>query len=116
MSDKDWNDYLRQMDQKIILARKGMPEVAKGFSELARAATAPRALDSKTKELIAIAVGIAAHCDACLGYHARAAAKLGATREEILDAIGVAVYMGGGPSMMYGADALDAFDTFADND
>ena len=112
MSTRDWDGYLRQMDQKIISARKGMPEVAKGFSELAKAAIAPRALDAKTKELIAIAVGIAAHCDACLGYHARAAARLGATREEVLDSIGVAVYMGGGPSMMYAADALDAFDAF----
>ena len=114
MSVMDWKEFAKQTDVKMANVRKGMPEVAKGFAELAKAAIEPRALDSKTKELIALAVGITARCDGCLAYHARAAARLGATREEILDVIGVSVYMGGGPSMIYGAEALAAFDGFAE--
>ena len=74
----------------------------------------PRSRDSKTKELIALAIGIAARCDGCLAFHAKAAAKYGATREEILETIAVAVYMGGGPSMIYGAEALEAFDQLSE--
>ncbi|MCC0056682.1 MAG: carboxymuconolactone decarboxylase family protein [Rhodobiaceae bacterium] len=71
---------------------------------------APGALDGKTKELIALAIGIAARCDGCLAFHAKAAIEAGASRAEILETIGVAIYMGGGPSMIYGAEALEAFD------
>jgi len=82
----------------------------KAFSALAEAATRDGALDRKTKELIALAVGIAGHCDACIGFHMRTLVKLGATRAEVEDALGVAVYMGGGPSLMYAADALAAYE------
>ena len=64
-------------------------------------------------ELIATGIGISARCDGCIGYHVKAAIKHGATREEMLETIAVAVYMGGGPSMIYGAEALSAFDAFA---
>jgi AhpD family alkylhydroperoxidase len=90
--------------------RKAMPDVARGFSGLAGAATAAGALDPKTKELIAVAISVADRCDGCIGFHVKAAAKQGATREEIVETVGVAVYMGGGPSMIYGAEALAAFD------
>jgi AhpD family alkylhydroperoxidase len=93
--------------------RKSMPEVAKTFGRFAGAATAPNALGTKTKELIALVIGITARCDGCVAYHARAAARHGSTREEIVDTIGMAVYMGGGPSMIYGAEALAAFDTIS---
>ncbi len=114
MSVMDWKEFTKQTDLKMANVRKSMPEVAKGFAELAKAAIEPRALDSKTKELIALAVGITARCDGCLAYHARAAARFGATREEVLDVIGVSVYMGGAPSMIYGAEALAAFDGFTE--
>ncbi|GAB4531420.1 MAG: carboxymuconolactone decarboxylase family protein [Roseibium sp.] len=110
MAVSDWDNFVAQTDQRMAAVRKGIPDVAKGFGALAKAATAPGTLDAKTKELIALAIGITARCDGCLAYHARAAAGLGATREEILEVIGVAVYMGGGPSMIYGAEALAAFD------
>jgi AhpD family alkylhydroperoxidase len=82
----------------------------KGFSELATAATKDGALDKKTKELIALALGVAARCDGCLGFHTQALVKLHATRQEIIETLGMAVYMGGGPSLMYAADALTAFE------
>lgn len=112
MSVSDWQSFISQTDKRMAELRGGIPGVTKGFHEVARAAIAPGVLDSKTKELIALAIGITARCDGCLAYHAKAAAKYGATREEVMETIGVAVYMGGGPSMIYGAEALAAFDAF----
>lgn len=113
MSTTDWGDFIKRTDQRMGTLRKGIPDTAKGFGDLAKAAIADGALEKKTKELIALAIGITARCDGCLAYHARAAARYGATREEILETISVAVYMGGGPSMIYGAEALDAYDQLA---
>jgi AhpD family alkylhydroperoxidase len=82
----------------------------KGFSDLAAAATKNGVLDKKTKELIALALGVAARCDGCLGFHTQALVRLGATRQEVVETLGMATYMGGGPSLMYAADALSAFE------
>ncbi|MGY4314151.1 AhpD family alkylhydroperoxidase [Bradyrhizobium sp. JR3.5] len=84
----------------------------KGFATLAQAATRDGALDKKTKEMIALALGVAWHCDGCIGSHSEALAKLGATREEVEEALGMAIYMGGGPALMYAADAMAAFEQF----
>ena len=93
--------------------RAGVPEVSKGFAELGRAAMAGGVIDRKTKELIAVALSVAARCDPCIGYHVQAAVKLGATRQELDETLGVAVYMGGGPSLMYTAMAISAYDEFS---
>lgn len=114
MSIGDWKDFVGQTDTRMKDLRAGAPDMAKPFAELAKAAISPGALDSRTKELIALAIGITARCDGCLAYHARAAHRHGATREEVLETVSVAVYMGGGPSMIYGAEALAAFDAFAE--
>ena len=111
---KDWKAANRSLSQSIAEYRKSAPDVAKTFSALAETATAPGALSPKMKELIALAIGIAGRCDGCIGFHTSAALRLGATREEILETIGMAVYMGGGPSYVYGAQALEAFDQLAD--
>ena len=92
--------------------RADIPDVTKAFSGLARAASAPGALDVKTKELLALALGVAAHCDACIGFHVQALVRAGATREEFAEALGMAVYMGGGPSLMYAADAVQAWEQY----
>ncbi|HEX9171965.1 MAG TPA: carboxymuconolactone decarboxylase family protein [Telluria sp.] len=93
--------------------RNDIPEVMKGFGDLAKAATRDGALDRKTKELIALALGVAAHCDACIGFHVQALVRLGATKAELEEALGMAIYMGGGPSAMYSANALAAFAEFS---
>ena len=80
---------------------------------LSKASLSSGALSEKTKELIAMALGVAAHCDACLSFHAKALARLGATRAEVEEALAVAVYMGGRPSLMYSANAMTAFAEFA---
>lgn len=110
MAETDWGSFVDQTNARMAVLRQAMPETAKGFGQLAQSAIAPGVLDSKTKELIALAIGITARCDGCLAFHAKAAKKYGATREEIVETIGVALYMGGGPSMIYGAEALSAYD------
>jgi len=110
---KDYHDITRGVSTWLRGWRHDQPALISGFNTLSDAALAEGALDQKTKELIALALGVAAHCDACLGFHAKALVKLGATRAEVEDALGVAVYMGGGPSLMYAADALSAFEQFA---
>lgn len=109
----DWTQFLADTKKELAALRQEMPAAASGFAELARAATAQGALDPKTKELIALAVGIDARCDGCIGFHVKSAILHGATRGEIAETVAMCVYMGGGPSLMYGAKALAAFDELA---
>ena len=109
----NWIDFISETDAEMAALRKAIPEPAAGFARLARAATADAALDPKTKELMALAIGITARCDGCLGYHAKAALRHGASREEVAETVAMCVYMGGGPSMIYGARALAAYDALA---
>lgn len=114
--DQDWPRANRSLSKLIAGYREEAPEVASAFTDIAKAAIKPGVLDSKTKELMALAVGIAARCDGCIGFHTAAAIKYGATREEVIETIGVAVYMGGGPSYVYGAQVIEAFDQLAMGD
>jgi len=109
----NYRELTQAVTQNLGLLRADIPDVMKGFGELAKAATKDGALDKKTKELIALALGVAAHCDACIGFHAKALVQLGATRAEVEEALGMAVYMGGGPSLMYSANAVAAFNEFS---
>lgn len=102
----------RAVSAGLSSLRTSTPDVMKSFGELGRAATSEGKLDAKTKELIALALGVAARCDPCIGFHAQALVKLGATRQEIDETLGVTTYMGGGPSLMYAANAVAAFDEF----
>jgi AhpD family alkylhydroperoxidase len=94
--------------------RQAIPEVYKGFADLSSAALAPGVLETKTKELIAMAIGVVHGCDGCIASHARGAARAGATRQEAAEAIGVTFLMQGGPATIYGARAYAAFCEFAD--
>lgn len=94
--------------------RKSIPDVYDGFRALHQAAFSAGALDVKTKELIAFAIGISKECDGCIASHARGAAKAGATRQEAADAIGVAILMNGGPATIYGPRAYAAFCEFTE--
>jgi AhpD family alkylhydroperoxidase len=97
---------------QVAALRAGQPALMDGFQRMAGAATEAGTLSVKTKELMALALGVAAHCDACIAFHAKALAGLRATRAEIEETLAVAVYMGGGPSLMYSANALTAFEQF----
>jgi AhpD family alkylhydroperoxidase len=85
----------------------------KGSSAVAQVSLKAGALDTKTKELLSLGIAVAIRCDPCIAFHAESAVKHGATREEVLETISIAIYMGAGPSVMYAAKALEAFDQFA---
>ncbi|ABE38500.1 carboxymuconolactone decarboxylase family protein [Rhodopseudomonas pseudopalustris] len=110
---KNWIDLTGELSVALREVRGGAPDVMKGFSAIAQAALKANALDTKTKELIALAISVATRCDGCIGFHAEAAVKHGATRDEIMETMGMAIYMGAGPSVMYAAQAVEAYDQFA---
>ncbi|HZN24154.1 MAG TPA: carboxymuconolactone decarboxylase family protein [Burkholderiales bacterium] len=107
---KDYREITHCISEELARLRGDIPETMKAFGGMAVAATRAGALDTKTKELIALALGVAAHCDGCIGFHLKALVKLGATRAEVAEALGMAVYMGGGPSAMYAAEAIGAYE------
>lgn len=109
---KDWPRMADELSQALKEVRCGSPEPMRAFSALARTALEPKALDGKTKELLALAVSVAIRCDGCVAFHAEAAVKRGATRDEIMETMAMAIYMGAGPSVMYAAQAVEAFDQF----
>lgn len=105
-----YDELTQFVSAQLATLRTSTPEVLKSFTELGRAATASGALDKKTKELIALALSVAARCDPCIGFHMKSLVALGATRKEIDETLGVSTYMGGGPSLMYAANAIAAFE------
>lgn len=110
---KDYKDIIGGISQYAGELRKAAPEGMAGFHAMAKAAGADGALDRKSKELVALAIGVSQRCDGCIGFHAKALHELGATRAEVAEVLMMCVYMGGGPSLMYAADALRAYDQFS---
>ena len=108
-----YRELTQGVSARLATLRASTPEVMKSVGELGRAAMAGGALSKKTKELMALALGVAARCDPCIGYHVQTLVKLGASRQELDETLGVAVYMGGGPSLMYAASAIAAFEEFS---
>ncbi|NLC35861.1 MAG: carboxymuconolactone decarboxylase family protein [Alcaligenaceae bacterium] len=108
-----YTDLTENIKTHLAPVRKGVPEVMQAFGAMSKAANAEGALDTKTKELIALAIGVAIRCDPCIGFHAKELVRLGATQAEIQEMLGVAMYMGGGPSVMYAANAMEAFNEFS---
>ena len=86
---------------------QGIPGVIKSFSAMAQTAF-------KTKALIALAIGITVRCDGCVAFHVKAALDQGASRDEMLETTGMAIYMDAGPSMAYGVQALEAYNQFGE--
>lgn len=110
----DWAKTVKDMGAAASELRGGAAgDVMKGFGAIARAALEPKALDTKTKELIALAISVAVRCDPCVAFHAKAAVEQGASRDEVMETLGMAIYMGAGPSVMYAARAADAYDQFS---
>ena len=109
-----WPALARDSSVMLHEMRGGTPDVMKAFSGMAQAAFRTNALDSKTKELIAPAIGVAVRCDACIAFHAKAAVDQGASRDEVLETLSMAIYMDAGPSVMCAAHALEAYKQFED--
>ena len=110
--NESYMDLIAAVSTKTAQMRQGIPEVMQGFNAMAQAAGKSGALDAKTKELIAMALSVGSRCDPCIGFHGKALVKLGATRAEVQEMLGMCVYMGGGPSLMYAAAALAAYEEF----
>lgn len=106
----DWKKHLEETSANLSEFRRIRSEVGAGFTTLHRAAMPDGALTKREKELVALGIGISKQCIDCIGFHVQAAARAGASREDIADTIGVAVMMGGGPAYMYGVKALEAYD------
>ena len=109
---KDYPAIVSNISGNLKVLRADIGATMQGFSAMAQAALKPQSLDRKTKELIALAIGVATRCDGCIGFHAEALVKLGASREEVEETLSMAIYMGGGPALMYAADAISAYDQF----
>lgn len=113
MSTFDHVSLIKNINDSLGPFRKSQSEALLGFGQLARASMAEGAVSAKHKELIALAIGITQRCSGCVGFHVKALQKLGCTREELEEMLAVCVYMGGGPALMYAAEALKAWDEFA---
>ena len=105
---ENWKMMIEGMNEAIGNLHRASPEVMKTFSAMGHAAHAGSALDRATKELIALAIGVATRCAPCIAYHVEGALKAGASPEAVAETLGIAVYMGAGPSVMYAAQAWEA--------
>ena len=113
MSGKSFKTVTQDLSKGLAQFRVQVPDVQAGFSALHKASMQDGALDAKTKELIALAIGVAARCDGCIGFHTQALIKLGTTKAELAEMLGVAVMMGGGPSLMYAGETMRAYEEFS---
>jgi len=109
---KNYVDLGRELDRDVTALAKQAPEIMGAYRNLASAVSKKGALDTKTRELMALAIGITTRCDGCIAFHTKNALKAGATKAEVIDTIGVAIEMGGSPAIVYGAAALSAYEQF----
>lgn len=112
----EFHDIIADLRGPTREFRRSASDAWAGFGALHEAALADGALPASTKELIALAIAVATHCDGCVAYHAKGAAVKGAAREEVVDALSVALLMAGGPASVWAPRALAAFDEFAAGD
>jgi AhpD family alkylhydroperoxidase len=110
----DFHDIIDDLREPTREFRRAAPDAWAGFAKLHEAAVSDGVVPGKMKELVALAIAVAGHCDGCVAYHARAAAKKGATREEAAEVLAVALLMAGGPASVWAPRALEAFDAFLD--
>ena len=115
MSTFDHASLIQGINESLSSLRKTQPEAMRGFGQLAQASMADGAISAKHKELMALAIGITQRCSGCIGFHVKALVQLGCTRGELEEMLAVCVYMGGGPALMYSAEALHAWDVVSGN-
>lgn len=113
MSTFDHSGLMQNINTCLGPFRKSQSEAMMGFGQLAKAAMAEGVVSEKNKELIALAIGVTQHCSGCIGFHVKALHRLGCTRQELEEMLAVCVYMGGGPALMYAAEAVKAFESLA---
>ena len=104
----DWNAYKSELLKTIPEFGKLTPDSLKGYQTLSAANSKDSHLGEKTRQLISLAVAVTTHCDGCIVFHTDAALKAGATREEISEALGVAIAMNAGAAFVYSLRVMDA--------
>jgi len=109
MSMIDWNEYRKQLATTIGEIGRAAPDLVKGYRTLVDSRAKSGALDAKTRELVALAVAVTVRCDGCITTHVEQARKQGATKDEITDALGVAIMVNAGATLVYSARTIDAF-------
>ena len=105
---KNFPEHYKELNSWMEKLGMAMPEVMQGFGAVHEAAIKSGALDARTKELIALGIAVTVRCDGCISYHVHDAMAAGARREEIAETVSVAILMGGGPSVVYGIEAMQA--------
>lgn len=106
---RESGERLKEIHARIGLLSKASAELFSGFARVSRTASAPGTMTAAQKELVAAAIAVSQGCDDCILYHVEAALKQGAQEGELIEVINVAIEMGGGPAVMYGAKALQVF-------
>ena len=109
---KDYSKNYNNLTKLIDEIGTKIPETMKGFNALHKASISEGVLPSKTKEIIALGIAIAVRCDGCIAFHVHDALKAGASSEEIMETISVAILMGGGPALVFGCEAMEALEQF----
>lgn len=108
-----WQDKLDSTRNGLRNLNKAIPDTARAFGALGKTVKEGGVLEFKSKEFVALGIAVATKCDACIALHIEALIKCGATREEVSDVLAMAIQMGGGPSMMYAAGALECYDALS---
>ena len=106
----DWNSFLKDTKNSYGKLSKEIPNTFHGFDTMGKEAKKNGLVDEKTKEFVALGIAVSTRCESCIGLHVEHLVRLGATREELVEALSMSSYMGGGPSITYSAKALEAFD------
>lgn len=106
----DWTKYQSELLSRIKDLGRHSPETLAGYQKLSKAGETTRHLDAKTRELIALACAVTSRCDGCIAVHVDAAVKLGATSDEVSEALGVAIALAAGAALVYSARTLDSYE------
>ena len=108
----DWNEYRKQLEVGVKEVGQISPDTIRGYMALTAAGRKTDLLGAKIRELIALAVAVTARCDGCITVHTESAIKNGATKEEIAEALGVAIAVNAGAALVYSARVMDAFNEY----
>ncbi len=106
----NWKDKLIEIRAGLRVLNRAIPDTTRAFGGLGKAAKEGGVLDAKTKEFVALGISVADRCEPCIGLHVEALIKVGASRQEVADVLAMNIQMGGGPSLMYAAKAMECFD------
>ena len=109
---EDYPELHKHLQKLSARLARDLRSPMSAFVQLNASTTAAGALDTRTKQLIALGISITARCEGCIAYHVHDAIRAGATRQEILETLGIAILLGGGPALIYACQALEALEQF----